>query len=169
VDSDDYELIFEPLPQTSTASSDSYVTPPVMLIAGARDVVLARMRDVDDAISYALEQKKAGLALRRGLRHVRRLRAYDIRDLINEYFRAVLRLPSQATRVATDHQDTSSSVNSARHLSLRRMKLAAKAMPVLLGGNIEMWNRWIAELEKIPGALFITRSILPVRGKFSFP
>jgi hypothetical protein len=47
---------------------------------------------------------------------------------------------------------------------LRRMKLAAEAMPILLGGDVDLWCRWIKEMEQIPGALFIARGALPVRG-----
>ncbi|MGK3761001.1 MAG: hypothetical protein ACI8RD_013319, partial [Bacillariaceae sp.] len=49
-------------------------------------------------------------------------------------------------------------------LSLRRMQLAVKAMPVLLGDRIGLWERWTGELEKIPGSLFFLRNYLPVRG-----
>ena len=167
VDSDDYGLIFEPLPsfEADKASAGRSASPPVFLIAGSRDTVLARVRDVDDAISAALEERKAGLALRRGLCYLRYLRQYDIRDLINSYLRAVLRLEtfSSTEEGSTRHVDVSGKNSS--QLSLRRMKLAAEAMPILLGGDVDMWETWISELAKIPGALFITRNIIPVRGK----
>lgn len=43
------------------------------------------------------------------------------------------------------------------------MKLAAKATPILLGGNIRLWDRWIQEFAKIPGGLFVLSHHLPVR------
>jgi hypothetical protein len=163
VDSDDYDFFFRH-PSTFTESKTSKASvPPVMMITTGADFVLATIRDVDDAVSYALSSKKAGLALRRALRHLRRLRRYDISDLVNEYFRALLRLPENEFR--TDEQAEGGEQEERPHLSLRRMKLAAAAMPVLLGGRIDLWRLWVSELEKIPGALFVVRSYLPVRGK----
>jgi hypothetical protein len=163
VDSDDYDFFFRN-PSTFTESNTSKASiPPVMMISTGVDVVLATIRDVDDAVSYALSSKKAGLALRRALRHLRRLRRYDISDLVNEYFRALLRIPENESE--TDEQTEGREQEERPHLSLRRMKLAAAALPVLLGGRIDLWRLWVSELEKIPGALFIVRSFLPVRGK----
>jgi hypothetical protein len=168
VDSDDYDFIFRH-PSTFTESNTSKASiPPLMLISTGVDVVLATIRDVDDAVSYALSSKKAGLALRRALRHLRRLRRYDISDLVNEYFRTLLRLPENENDAGTDApaEDGVRGEHPERpHLSLRRMKLAAEAMPILLGGNIDLWRLWVSELEKIPGALFVVRSFLPVRGE----
>jgi hypothetical protein len=163
VDSDDYDFFFRN-PSTFTESNTSKASiPPVMMISTGVDVVLATVRDVDDAVSYALSSKKAGLALRRALRHLRRLRRYDISDLVNEYFRALLRIPE--TESESDEQFEGGMQEERPHLSLRRMKLAAAALPVLLGGRIDLWRLWVSELEKIPGALFVVRSFLPVRGE----
>jgi hypothetical protein len=163
VDSDDYDFFFRN-PSTFTESNTSKASiPPMMMISTGVDVVLATIRDVDDAVSYALASKKAGLALRRALRHLRRLRRYDISDLVNEYFRALLRIPENES--VTDEQAEGGEQEERPHLSLRRMKLAASALPVLLGGRIDLWRLWVSELEKIPGALFVVRSFLPVRGK----
>jgi hypothetical protein len=187
VDSDDYDLMHHPVLRDSDDDEGitdgllppSLPAPPVMVIASCHDAVLAQMRDIDDSISSYLADGKAALALKRGLSHLRQIRQYDIRDLVNEYFRALLKLPSynESTEEKEDEapprgdEDDGKGSGSAkasrkRHLSLRRMKLAAEAMPVLLGGDIRMWNMWIGELEKIPGALFIARTVLPVRGEY---
>jgi hypothetical protein len=115
VDSDDYDFFFRN-PSTFTESNTSKASiPPVMMISTGVDVVLATIRDVDDAVSYALSSKKAGLALRRALRHLRRLRRYDISDLVNEYFRAILRIPEN--ELETDEQ-TEGREEERPHLSL---------------------------------------------------
>jgi len=149
------------------------------VVVSCHDAVLARIRDIDDTISSALADGRAALALRRGLNHLRQIRQYDIRDLVNEYFRALLKLPSCTEVEVKDQEEEGPAVGGStdgikeaktstkRHLSLRRMKLAAEAMPVLLGGDISMWNMWIGELENIPGALFIARTVLPVRGELT--
>jgi hypothetical protein len=104
------------------------------------------MATLDDAVAHALSINKQGLALRRALSHKRQLRRYSISDLVNKYLQALLRLPA-----------------SDKSLSLRRMKLAVQAMPVLLGGHVKLWERWAKELEQVPGALFLLRDHLPVR------
>jgi hypothetical protein len=43
------------------------------------------------------------------------------------------------------------------------MQLAVQAMPVLLGGRMDLWEHWARELERIPGALFLLRNHLPVQ------
>jgi len=163
VDSDDYDLMSNPITEGDRDSNIDGVlaSPPIMVIASRHDLVLAQMRDIDDAISSALADSKAALALRRGLGHLRQLRQYDIRDLVSEYFRAVLKLSPATPGESVDKR-------TGGHLSLRRMKLAAEAMPILLGGDVSMWSTWIRELEVIPGALFIARTCLPVRGESVF-
>lgn len=154
VDSDDYGFVLRNAESPGIAESAELVSPPLLLVASSSDVAVGRMRDVDDAIQFALEHKKMALALRRALPRVRQLRRYTVNDLINSYFRSVLRL------TATDDKE------KAQHLSLRRVKLAAKALPVLLGGNVDLWETWVSELERIPGALFVVKNFLPVRGTF---
>lgn len=156
VDSDDYGIIFDAeLAPREATGTERYIQPPVMLVVSSFDAVLARPRNIDDAISFALSENRAALALYRGLGHRRQLRRYSIKDLVNEYLRAVLRIPAV---------DASNS-DAQKHLSLRRMKLAAEAMPVLLGGDMALWNHWVSQLGKIPGALFVARNFLPVRGE----
>jgi hypothetical protein len=131
-----------------------------MVIVSPSDAVLARAREVDDAVSHALSARKYGLALRRALTHKRQLREYDINHLIDEYLRAVLRMK--------EADDMGANKGSKRaDLSIRRVNLAAQAMPMLLGGNIRMWDRWVDEFSKIPGGLFILRWELPVRGELN--
>ena len=152
IDSDDYNYALSPFPETKERGQQRQLPPPpVMIVTSGSDAVLTRTRDLDDALSAALECKRPALALRRGLEHMRQLRRYRIEDLVNEYFRALLCLRE-------------SDVKEKRTLSMRRMKLAARAMPILLGGNMEAWEYWIAELKKLPGALFAVRNSLPVRG-----
>ena len=167
VDSDDYGIILQPIPvERNYSTTREEFVPPQMIILAPSDVVLARISDIDDAIAHALLENKAGLALRRGLCHMRTLKRYDIRHLVNEYFRALLRLPPyQPSEKVNDSTDVLTQVEESqrRHLSLRRMQLAAEAMPILLGGDLDMWTKWIKEAEKIPGALFMTRKFVPVR------
>jgi vacuolar protein sorting-associated protein 41 len=154
VDSDDYGFVLRTPSIPATSECEELVPPPLLLVASSSDMVVARIRDVDDAIQFALEQKKTGLALRRALPRVRQLRRYKMNDLVNAYIRSVLRLSD----------DTEVDKLKTRHLSLQRMKLAAEALPFLLGGNVDMWEMWVSELAKIPGALFVVRNFLPVRG-----
>lgn len=158
VDSDDYSFVLRPQTTVSDDSAPSPSTfPPMMVVVSPADAVLVGSREVDDAVAYALSAKKYGLALRRALAYKRQLRDYDINELIDEYLRAVLRMSDSSDSSCDDDSD-------GPGLSIRRVKLAAKVMPVLLGGNIGMWERWIAEFSKIPGGLFILREHLPVRG-----
>jgi hypothetical protein len=120
-----------------------------MVVCTESDAILSLTSTVDDAVEYSLENQKCALALSRGLRHKRQLRRYNLDDLINYYLEAVLRIPAAKPESS---------------LSLRRMQLAVKAMPVLLGDRTELWDRWTKELENIPGSLFLLRKYLPVRG-----
>lgn len=151
VDSDDYSFVLRPPEAVADENIPSpSAFPPLMVVVSPSDAVLVGSREVDDAVSYALSAKKYGLALRRALTYKRQLREYDINELIDEYLRALLRM--------------NDSGDGEKTLSIRRLNLAAKAMPMLLGGNIRMWERWIAEFSKIPGGLFVLREHLPVRG-----
>lgn len=146
VDSDDYAFVLRPLQMES--GNATVATPPTMWVVTDADAVAVRVRNLDDAITAILD--RPAMALQRALRRRAQLRKHKLDDLVNAYFAAVLRIPSSSNK---------------KRLSLRRMKLAASAMPVLLGGNIELWKRWIEALEDLPGALFILRNVLPVRGK----
>lgn len=162
-DSDDYSFVLQPpKPVRDENVPSPSAFPPLMVVVSPSDAVLVGSRQVDDAVSYALSAKKYGLALRRALSYKRQLREYDINELIDEYLRAVLRMNDSDAKQTDDIADDGEEGTS---LSIRRMKLAAKAMPMLLGGNVLMWERWIAEFSKIPGGLFVLREHLPVRGK----
>lgn len=160
VDSDDYSFVFRPSqPAQIQGLPSPSVFPPLMVIMSPSDAVLVRTREVDDAVSHALSAKKYGLALRRALTHKRQLREHDINHLIDKYLWAMLRMK--------EVNDVGANKGSERaDLSIRRVNLAAQAMPMLLGGNIRMWDRWVDEFSKIPGGLFILRWELPVRGEF---
>jgi hypothetical protein len=156
VDSDDYSFVFRSSkPVESNGEPSPSIFPPLMVVASPFDALLIRSREVDDAISHALSAKKYGIALRRALTHKRQLREHDINQLIDEYLRAVLRMNDANDPEASERIE----------LSIRRVNIAAQAMPMLLGGNIRMWDRWVDEFSKIPGGLFILRWELPVRGE----
>ena len=159
VDSDDYGFIYRPL---STGDDDNegrkeLLTPPQMIVASGSDLILASPRDIDDAIAHALSLGKSALALRRALKQKRRLRKYKISDLVNEYFSSLLRVPLKYTDKEMQ--------TPAKPLSIERLKLAAKAMPTLFGVDTVLWERWISEMQKIPGALFVLSEHIPVRGE----
>lgn len=163
VDSDDYSFVFRPskVPQDDSTSSRS-TFPPLMVVVSPSDAVVVAAREVDDAVSYALSARKYGLALRRALTYKRQLREYNINELIDEYLRAVLRMNDKESAKEDVCIDKAKVEKS---LSVRRVVLAAQAMPMLLGGNILMWERWMTEFNKIPGGLFVLREQLPVRGE----
>jgi hypothetical protein len=150
VDSDDYTFLFQPskvsTDTNNTASLAIVSTPPIMVIHSPDDVVLVRTRDADDAVSHVRMSGKHGLALRRALQHKRQLRRHGLNQLVDEYLTALLCL------------------NSERTVTLRRVQLAAQAMPMPLGGHVSMWERWTNEFSKLPGGLFVLREHLPVRG-----
>jgi len=160
VDSDDYECILRPIETIRTLPSQfedpaaTFALPPTMVVCTPSEAILSLTSTVDDAIEYSLDNHKCALALSRGIRHKRQLRRYNLDDLINFYLEAVLRIPR-----FTKGQEKTTTIS----LSLRRMQLAIKAMPVLLGDKIELWERWTKELENIPGSLFLLRKYLPVR------
>lgn len=146
VDSDDYSFVERPFVMDLVPSSENSLPPTLWTLSGA-DAVSARVRNLDDVISVVKD--KPAVALQHALRRRTELRKHTLGDLVNRYFAAVLRLSSPGDK----------------RLSLRRMKLAASAMPVLLGGSADLWQRWISRLEELPGALFILRTVMPVRGR----
>jgi hypothetical protein len=171
-DSDEYDFVIqpksvrklgtEPVHGNANPIPDTTIPPPVITIVSNADAVVARMRDIDDAISYTLEQrKKPAFALRMAIQNLTSIRRHNVSDLVHSYFRALLRVGGTAAENVTGVTATLAS----RQLSLRRLKLAAKAMPILFGANVDVWEYWLSELEHIPGALFVARNYLPVRGK----
>ena len=157
IDSDEYDFALTTLPNSilKVSGDSEQAVPPIIILASSHDIVLARTRDADDAVSYALEKGKYALALHRALQHIRRLRRYSIDELTNQYFRALLRISDSA-------DDNIFTKN--RPLSIRRLKIAAQVMPLLLGGKVDLWVHWLKELERLPGGLFVVRNAIPVRG-----
>eukprot|EP00934_Nitzschia_sp_Nitz4_P003674 Nitzschia sp. Nitz4//scaffold11_size288233//2865//7314//NITZ4_000723-RA/size288233-processed-gene-0.132-mRNA-1//1//CDS//3329533921//3664//frame0 len=151
VDSDDYGFVLRPLvPKDELSYSNVSVLPPEMILTTPNDVLHMSLFTVDDAVEHALvAQNRPAMALQRALMHRRQLRRFNISDLVQSYLEAVLQLSPE--------------YNYGEKLSLRRMKLAIQAMPVILGGHTDLWTKWVEQLEKLPGALFILRSYLPVR------
>lgn len=156
IDSDDYGFVFRPvqLHEDVFANNDKE-KPPAMILASPNELLRVTLSDVDDAIDHALiAQNRPALALKRGLQHRRQLRRYKVSDLVQHYLAAVL-LIEKPEDVANQRPPQA--------LSLRRMKLAIEAMPVLLGGHSHEWTKWAKTLEELPGALFLLRKQLPVR------
>jgi hypothetical protein len=166
VDSDDYDFVNRPLSNSdanmqmeldATRSNSKSGLPPTMIVCTASDAVLSRVSTIDDSIEHALLLQKYALALRRGLLYKKKIRRFSLDELINQYLGAVLKISNVKKVVVASNQTT---------LSLRRMKVALDAMPVLFGGNINLWRKWAEQLEKIPGSLFLLQKNIPVRGLY---
>jgi hypothetical protein len=151
-------------PRINNTSVSLPPLPPVILLASSHDAVTARVCTIDDAIAHAQEQNKPAHALRHALRHLRQVRRYRLDDLVDDYLCALLRIrkANSATTDATTESKTD------KPLSMRRMRLAAEALPILLGGNVTLWEHWVQEFSQIPGSLFAVRKHLPVRGTCIF-
>jgi hypothetical protein len=150
-DSDDYTFLFRPN-KTTPCSTKMLTNIPTMIVRSRDDLVLAQFRDVDDAIDHAQLTMKYGLVVRYGLNHRQMLRRHSLDTIIEDYLNAVLN-PSE----------TLEDYESPRLLSIRRMNIAAKAAPILIGGNIRSWERWVNEFSMIPGGLLVLRPHVPVR------
>lgn len=122
--------------------------PPTMIIMYKYDACLVQTRDCDDAISYARSLGKPALALKSALAHRRDVRRHGIDLLVDEYFIALLRMNGGGAA-----------------LSFPRLQIAAQSMPILLGGDSRMWQRWIAMFAKLCGGLHLIREKIPVRGE----
>lgn len=148
VDSDDYNFVLRPLHLLDDNSSG--ILPPTMVVVSESDSISAVLSTADDAVEHALVlQDRPALALKRALQHRRQLKRYQISTIVQYYLEAVLRQREE--------------VKSGGALSLRRMELAIRAMPALLGGSPEVWSFWVDRLSTLPGALFVMRNYLPVR------
>lgn len=148
-DSDNYSFIFRPLEQ-SICPLSMLKNLPTMVITSPDQLTSVRIRDIDDAIDFYTERMKYGVALKHGLNYRQMIRRNNLDDLINKYLHAVLNSASQS------HE-------SDELFKLRRLKLAAKATPVLLGAKEEIWAYWVDIFSGIPGGLFVLRPYLPVR------
>ena len=150
--SDDYTFLFHPN-KSPVGSKPLLWQAPTMIITSFHDAVLVQTRDVDDSIKHAKLCGNHGIALRRGLDHRQIIRRHNLNELIDEYFSAVL--------FQSDPENSSL-------LTIRRLKIAARATEILFGGNIQMWDKWIQSFAKIPGALFfLLRPHIPTRGEYS--
>ena len=152
-DSDDYTFLFRPHSEPFRPIS-MLTNLPTMVINSTDDSILVQIRDVDDSIDFAKVNMNFGLALKHGLNHRQLIRRNKLDDLINEYLHAIL-------YTGKPHKD--GTVGQPKPLTLRRLKLAAKATPILLGGNLELWDYWINEFSNIPGGLLLLRPYVPVR------
>ncbi|KAG7343199.1 hypothetical protein IV203_021144 [Nitzschia inconspicua] len=157
VDSDDYECVLRPIETFEVWQGldlEQKAPAPTMIVCSASDAVLSLVSTIDDAVANALFRRKCAMALKLAVRHRRRIRHYKLDDLANRYIEAILRIR---------RPETSELEMIPASLSLRRMQLAVKAMPILFGNKITLWEKWMKELENLPGALFLARKYLPVR------
>jgi hypothetical protein len=149
--SDNYVFALSaPIGDVLPNSSDFPVgTPsPIMAVIYCHDACLVQTRDVDDAISYTRSLGKPALALRQALALRRDIRRHELDELIDDFFIALLRFENQG---------------KDRPLSFSRLKIAAETLPILLGGDPRMWQRWIFMFCRIPGGVFVIREKIPVR------
>ena len=136
-----HEILLDP-----TVPSNSQ--PPTMVISSIQDVCLVQTRDIDDVISYSRSHGKPAMALKKALAHRRDVKRHGIDLLVDEYFAALLRMRDSSIK-----------------LSISRLQVAAQSLPILLGGDARMWQRWIFMFARIPGGLFVIRDKIPVRGE----
>jgi hypothetical protein len=152
--SDDYSFLFrkQVLSIESIAPAMKHDSP-MLIIKSHADLVFAETRDIDDAISFARNKGLHGTALHKGLIYRKYLRRHTLRQLVDEFLSALL----------FAHDDLCE--ESSKRL-LERLQLAARSTAILIGGDVDLWIRWVFEFAKIPGGLFILRPHLPVRGEF---
>ena len=131
--------------------------PPVMTVLTSRDAVSARTRDADDLVSYARGLGKPALALRCAVARRAEVRRHELDDLVDDFLLALLRLDEHGYNGADGERE------ATRALSLSRLKIAVESLPVLLGADPSMWQRWILALGRVPGGLFAARDKVPVR------
>jgi hypothetical protein len=122
--------------------------PPVMTVLYSYDACLVETRDVDDVISYTRSLGKPALALRQALAHRRDVRRHGLDLLIDDFFTSLLRMGNH---------------RGERPLSFSRLKIAAESLPILLGGDSRMWQRWVFMFSRVPGGLFVISEKIPVR------
>ena len=134
--------------------------PPIMAVVYSYDACLVQTRDVDDVISYTRSLGKPALALRQCLTHRQNARRHGLELLIDDFFLALLRMGSSGSSSARKKKQ-----QQQRQLSFSRLKIASESLPILLGGDARMWQRWIFMFSRIPGGLFVIREKIPVRGE----
>lgn len=148
IDSDDYSISMVGLERSTFLE---HATAPIMTVCTKEDTFLVKVRDLDDAVSYALNHSRTSLALKYVLTSDQILRRHSVESLVDKYLLALLRM------------DEGGATADREQLSLRRMRKAASSMPLLLGGKPSRWEKWTRKMEDLPGALFVLRPHLPVR------
>lgn len=123
-------------------------SPPEMILVSSYDACLIQTRDVDDVISYTRSLGKPALALRQALAHRRDVRRHGLDLLVDDFFMSLLGMGNRRRE---------------RPLSFSRLKIAAESLPILLGGDSRMWQRWIFMFSRVPGGLFVISEKIPVR------
>eukprot|EP00611_Tribonema_gayanum_P004693 TRINITY_DN138_c1_g1_i3.p1 TRINITY_DN138_c1_g1~~TRINITY_DN138_c1_g1_i3.p1 ORF type:complete len:911 (+),score=347.05 TRINITY_DN138_c1_g1_i3:45-2777(+) len=91
--------------------------PPALFIAAPQDLVVARVRDVDDSVAWALQRGDAGAAVRVALRNRHSLRTHSYRDLVARRLEELM--------------------------GEGRYEAAAAETPLLLGADTAAWEQWI--------------------------
>ncbi|CAJ1948735.1 unnamed protein product [Cylindrotheca closterium] len=161
VDSDDYGFILRPEADLLGSKRENETptgAPPVMVIVTPSAMIRSQTSTVDDAIAHALSRNMSALALKHGLLHKQEIRRYQTVDLVDNFLQSLLRLNKKYRGEMDAPVPTSS-----RPLSLRRMQIALRSMPNLLGDRVARWEKWIKKLDAIPGVIFLLRENLPVR------
>lgn len=153
-DSDDYTFLFRNQCEPSRPIS-MLTNVPTMMINSPDDSILVEIQDVDDSIDYAKDNMNFGIALKHGLKHRQLIRRNRLDDLINLYLHAIL--------YSGISNKEHGNVDHPKALTLRRLKIAAKATPILLGANLGLWKHWVDEFSRIPGGLLLLRLFVPVR------
>ena len=131
----------------SSKSSKPYPPPPIMVISSSYDLILVRTRNIEDTITHYRNKGLPRLALSLGIQHKQILRQHSLPSLIHDYLTFLMNGGDGSKKRAefTNH--------------------AARLTPMLLGGDIEMWERWLTLFAKVEGGLFALRDFIPVRGK----
>ncbi|KAL7543859.1 hypothetical protein ACHAXR_013228 [Thalassiosira sp. AJA248-18] len=147
--SDNYVFVLsEPIGDLMEPVAEIRSEPPIMTVLYSHDACLVEPRDVDDVISYTRSLGKPAVALKQALVRRRDVRRHGLDQLVDEYLCALLRMGS---------------CGKERPLSFSRLKIAAESLPILLGGDSRMWQRWIFMFSSIPGGLYLIREKIPVR------
>ena len=141
-------VVSQPL---SNLMADSLLTVmsslPTMTVLYSHDACLIEPRGVE---YHTRSLGKPAFTLKQALAHQREMRRHHLDHLVDEYLCAWLRM---------------NVIVMPRPLSFSRLKIAAESLPILLGGDPRMWQRWIFMISRIPGGLYVIREKIPVRGE----
>lgn len=131
----------------NSTDATTYAPPPIMVVSSPHDTILVRTRNIDDSISHYRARHMPNLALSLGIQHRQVLRQHSLSTLIHEYLTFLLNGGDGSKKRA------------------EAVKHAARMTPMLLGGDVEMWERWLTLFAKVDGGLFALRDFIPVRGE----